>query len=152
MTLAELKKSLLAAVWFMFLTFPIMVIKVNTIQKTVEWHWERLLYVAAGGFVFSFLWRYFLRRKEGGGRPAAAVEADAPAKVPAFQRMIHDRRFSLPALVLLGGFVLVFPYLFSMFQVNIMTTALIYVVTGLGLNVVVGVAGLLHLGYAAFYA
>lgn len=153
MTLAEIKKSLLAAAWFMFLTFPIMVIKVNTIEKTVEWHWERLLYVAAGGFVFSFLWRYFLQRKQGGGRSAAAaVETDAPEKVPAFQRLIHNRRLAMPALLILGLFVLVFPYLFSMYQVNIMTTALIYVVTGLGLNIVVGVAGLLHLGYAAFYA
>jgi branched-chain amino acid transport system permease protein len=152
MTLGEIKKSLLAAAWFMFLTFPVMVIKVNTIQKTVEWHWERLLYVAVGGFVFSFLWRYFLRRKQGGRRPAAPVETDEAEAVPAFQRLIHDRRFSMPALVVLGLFVLVFPYLFSMYQVNIMTTALIYVVTGLGLNVVVGVAGLLHLGYAAFYA
>ena len=33
-----------------------------------------------------------------------------------------------------------------------MTTALIYVVLGLGLNIVVGLAGLLDLGYVAFYA
>jgi branched-chain amino acid transport system permease protein len=33
-----------------------------------------------------------------------------------------------------------------------MTTALIYVMLGLGLNIVVGVAGLLDLGYVAFYA
>lgn len=152
MTLEEIKKSLLAAVWFMFLTFPIMVIKVNTIEKTVEWHWARLLYVAAGAFVFSFLWRYFLRRKEGVGRTAAAEEAEEVEKIPALQRLMQDRRFSMPALAAFGLLVLVFPFLFSMYQVNIMTTALIYVVTGLGLNVVVGVAGLLHLGYAAFYA
>ena len=29
----ELKKSLMACVWFMFLTFPIMVIQVNTIHR-----------------------------------------------------------------------------------------------------------------------
>ena len=39
-----------------------------------------------------------------------------------------------------------------MYQINIMTTALIYVVLGLGLNIVVGLAGLLDLGYVAFYA
>ena len=33
-----------------------------------------------------------------------------------------------------------------------MTTALIYVMLGLGLNIVVGLAGLLDLGYVAFYA
>jgi branched-chain amino acid transport system permease protein len=38
-----------------------------------------------------------------------------------------------------------------MYQTNIMTTALIYVVVGLGLNIVVGLAGLLDLGYVAFY-
>ena len=35
LTWNEIKKSLIAAVWFMFLTFPLMVIKVNTIYKTV---------------------------------------------------------------------------------------------------------------------
>lgn len=39
-----------------------------------------------------------------------------------------------------------------MYQTNIMTTALIYVVISLGLNIVVGLAGLLDLGYVAFYA
>ena len=36
--------------------------------------------------------------------------------------------------------------------VDVMTLALIYVMLGLGLNIVVGFAGLLVLGYAAFYA
>jgi len=39
-----------------------------------------------------------------------------------------------------------------MYQVNIMTTAFMYIMLGLGLNIVVGVAGLLDLGYVAFYA
>jgi branched-chain amino acid transport system permease protein len=42
--------------------------------------------------------------------------------------------------------------MFSLYQTNIMITALIYVITGLGLNIVVGLAGLLDLGYVAFYA
>ena len=49
-------------------------------------------------------------------------------------------------------FVIAFPFLFSSYQTNIMTTALIYVMLGLGLNIVVGLAGLLDLGYVAFYA
>ncbi len=39
-----------------------------------------------------------------------------------------------------------------MYQTTIMVTALIYVMLGLGLNIVVGLAGLLDLGYVAFYA
>jgi branched-chain amino acid transport system permease protein len=51
-----------------------------------------------------------------------------------------------------GLFLFAFPWLFSSYQVNVLISALIYVILGLGLNVVVGLAGLLNLGYAAFYA
>ena len=37
-------------------------------------------------------------------------------------------------------------------MVDIATTVLIYVMLGWGLNIVVGLAGLLDLGYVAFYA
>ena len=57
-----------------------------------------------------------------------------------------------PALVFIAIFFASFPWLFSLYQTNIMITALIYVVVGLGLNIVVGLAGLLDLGYVAFYA
>ena len=40
----ELKKSLLASLWFMFLTFPIMVIRVNTVENIIEWRWANLFY------------------------------------------------------------------------------------------------------------
>ena len=42
--------------------------------------------------------------------------------------------------------------MFSLYQTNIMVSALIFVMLGLGLNIVVGLAGLLDLGYVAFYA
>ena len=38
------------------------------------------------------------------------------------------------------------------YHTNIMITALIYVILALGLNIVVGLGGLLNLGYAAFFA
>ena len=66
----EIKKSFLVSLWFMFLTFPIMVIKVNTIYKTIEWRWERMLFVGIGSFVLSFLWRYLIKRKEAGIKKA----------------------------------------------------------------------------------
>jgi branched-chain amino acid transport system permease protein len=46
----------------------------------------------------------------------------------------------------------IFPFVFSSYQTSIMITALMYVMLGLGLNIVVGLAGLLDLGYVAFYA
>ncbi len=52
------------------------------------------------------------------------------------------------------GIALVLPILFSdnRYVVDTATTVLIYVMLGWGLNVVVGLAGLLDLGHAAFYA
>ena len=46
--IAEVKKSFLVSIWFMFLTFPIMVIKVNTVENIVEWRWERMFMIGIG--------------------------------------------------------------------------------------------------------
>jgi branched-chain amino acid transport system permease protein len=133
----------------MFLTFPIMVIRVNTVENVVEWRWERMLLVGIGTFFLSFVWRFFIRRKELGSKKAEQGEAVA---IPLGQRIMSERKYYLPALVAISVFALAFPFVFSIYQTNIMVTALIYVVTGLGLNIVVGLAGLLDLGYVAFYA
>lgn len=47
---------------------------------------------------------------------------------------------------------LVFPFLGSRSQVDLATLVLIYIMLSLGLNIVVGLAGLLDLGYVGFYA
>jgi branched-chain amino acid transport system permease protein len=58
-------------------------------------------------------------------------------------------------LVLAGvAFAIVMPFLpfANRYVVDVATTVLIYVMLGWGLNIVVGLAGLLDLGYVAFYA
>jgi len=144
--LDEIKKSLLASAWFMFLTFPLMVIKVNTVTKTIDWRWMNMVYVGVGTFFFSALWRYMIRRKEKG------LAGEKKEGLSIVQKFLQVRQFSIPALILLAGFSLMFPHLFSMYQTNIMISALIYVMLGLGLNIVIGLAGLLDLGYVAFFA
>ncbi|SNR86868.1 high-affinity branched-chain amino acid ABC transporter permease LivM [Desulfurobacterium atlanticum] len=140
----EMKKSLITALWFVFLTFPIMVIKLHPAENSVSYRWNNVIYVFIGAFFLSMLWRYLLERrdKKAGGN----TEDTFIYKLlnhPYYSKLIY-----LSALV----FILVFPLIFSSYQTNIMTTALIYVVLGLGLNIVVGLAGLLDLGYVAFYA
>ena len=147
-SLNEIKKSILVALWFMFLTFPIMVIKVNTIYKTIEWRWERMLMVGIGAFVLSFVWRYLIKRKEEGIKQADIGEE----RQTIVQRIMENRNIYYPSLVALAVFVVIFPFVFSMYQTNIMISALIYVMLGLGLNIVIGLAGLLDLGYVAFFA
>jgi branched-chain amino acid transport system permease protein len=58
----------------------------------------------------------------------------------------------LVSLILLVLFLLVFPRLAGLRVSEVLTTVLIYVLLGLGLNIVVGYAGLLDLGYVAFFA
>ena len=134
----------------MFLTFPIMVIRVNTIYKRVEWRWENMLLVGIGSFFFSFIWRYLLRRKEMGRKKKLAEEAGVRHSL--WQRITEDRRIFLLALAVVLAFTVAYPFVFSMYQTNIMISALIYIMLGLGINIVVGLAGLLDLGYVAFYA
>jgi branched-chain amino acid transport system permease protein len=145
----EVKKSLLTCIWFMFLTFPIMVIRVNTIYKTIEWRWSRMAFIGVGAFFLSFLWRYLIRRKEAGLKKAEESDIET---LSLSQRLIKNPRVAKPGMVAVALFFLIFPMVFSLYQIDIMTTALIYVVVALGLNIVVGLAGLLDLGYVAFYA
>lgn len=61
----------------------------------------------------------------------------------------------VPRIYTLGGlFVLaaLFPMFANNYMVDVGITCLIYVSLGLGLNIVVGLCGLLDLGYIAFYA
>jgi branched-chain amino acid transport system permease protein len=164
--LIEIARSLGVALWFMFLTFPIMVIKVNSLEGTIEWRWMRMVYVGGGAFFLSFLWRYLMARKEMG--PDKAEGRTWQKRLG--ERFRSDRRLSLSTYALLGVLIAVFPFIgqiqlmlgqrfglqflvqFSDYQTSIMITALMYVMLGLGLNIVVGLAGLLDLGYVAFYA
>ena len=145
----EIKKSFLVSIWFMFLTFPIMVIRVNPIEKVVEWRWGNMLVVGIGSFLLSFVWRYMLKKKETGEKRTETYEL---GKTSFIQRILEEPKLYIPLLIGLTIIAVAFPFIFSMYQTNIMTTALMYVVLGLGLNIVVGLAGLLDLGYVAFYA
>jgi branched-chain amino acid transport system permease protein len=144
----EVKRSFLVSLWFMFLTFPIMVIRVNTIENIVEWRWRNMALVGVGSFFLSFVWRFMLRRKEMGIKAAEKGEVETVSLV---RRILDNPKFFRPILIVLVAVVVGFPHVFSMYQTNIMSTALIYVMLALGLNIVVGVAGLLDLGYVAFY-
>jgi branched-chain amino acid transport system permease protein len=68
--------------------------------------------------------------------------------------MEENRRAQIQSWILTGILVLAlfWPFFVSRGSVDLATLVLIYVMLALGLNVVVGLAGLLDLGYVAFYA
>ena len=63
----------------------------------------------------------------------------------------HRSRLRWVAPLLLVA-ALIFPLFASKYLLTVVILGLIYVLLGLGLNIVVGLAGLLDLGYVAFYA
>ena len=103
--------------------------------------------------VIVFLWRLLQTplRQVWAKRliPATWRENTAAA---AWRQMRQQPRYQALFWILLFIAALIWPFTASRGAVDVMTLALIYVMLGLGLNIVVGFAGLLVLGYAAFYA
>jgi branched-chain amino acid transport system permease protein len=145
-TKKEIKQAFIIALWFMVLTFPIMVIKVNTIKNIVIFRWSYFFWVGVVTFFASLIWNYFLRRKE------EKKKSETSDDIPAVHRLLQNDRFRMPFLITITIFFAIYPFVFPMYHTSIMISALVYVMLGLGLNIVVGLAGLLDLGYVAFYA
>jgi branched-chain amino acid transport system permease protein len=147
----HIKRALGVALWFMFLTFPLLVVRVNTLRNEVEWRWLNMLWVGVAAFLLSFIWRYAMARKSRRAGKTDLAEADPLARNLG-ERLVEDPALYRPVLLIVGLAAVVFPWIVSTYQVNIMVLALIFVVLGLGLNITVGLAGLLDLGYVAFFA
>ncbi|MBW2514107.1 MAG: branched-chain amino acid ABC transporter permease, partial [Deltaproteobacteria bacterium] len=79
---------------------------------------------------------------------------DGRKKTP-WTEVIGERINRYPKVYTLGGLLvlaLAFPMFADNYMIDVGITCLIYVCLGLGLNIVVGLCGLLDLGYIAFYA
>ena len=73
----------------------------------------------------------------------------------ALNKLLLTKRNQMIALAVLGVLLVILPFAagaLGQAWVRILNITLLYVMLALGLNVVVGVAGLLDLGYVAFYA
>lgn len=99
---------------------------------------------AAAGFIFLYnlLRDWIDRAKESIPRPEGLGVASLLSR-PLLQKLIW-------LVIILAA--LAFPFLAGRSQIDLATLVLIYVMLGLGLNIVVGLAGLLDLGYVGFYA
>ena len=85
-------------------------------------------------------------------RQAALRHARAESTMDWVARRISARTGYIGLLLLLFAVALPFLPFSNRYFVDIATSVMIYVMLGWGLNIVVGLAGLLDLGYVAFYA
>lgn len=103
-----------------------------------------------GGFVvilaFGFLAKT-LRRSRGFQKSASDL---VPLLRPITQGLTRIPNTYFLGMLLAG--VIIYPLVANNYMIDVGITCLIYMVLGLGLNIVVGLAGLLDLGYIAFYA
>lgn len=132
------------------------------IETRFDWVAIAVVCVFLGRLVFSWSVPFFLSfrtKREASPTPTlprVAGEGEGGGRAWYGSRLAISRwREITPFLVWVGiGFAVVLPFLpfASRYVVDLATTVLIYVMLGWGLNIVVGLAGLLDLGYVAFYA
>lgn len=149
----ELAASALQMVWFIVLLFPFLVMKVSVTAGTalVRFRWGSLPAIAVVSFIASFAWGRALEWNSHRGDKEQKRTPLTPIKEAIAAALARKPIRRVVLLVLLAA-VAVYPFALGMYHTNIMITALIYVILALGLNIVVGLGGLLNLGYAAFFA
>ncbi|MDE2383243.1 MAG: high-affinity branched-chain amino acid ABC transporter permease LivM [Alphaproteobacteria bacterium] len=162
---AEIAKDLvITAIITFFILVPIVAIRTPLDQGTLTWHPRFGLAAALCGLVvvgrlalYLFVWNPKAK--------AALAPADASAPLKAVKGPSLGDRLGpkvAPTLLILA---IALPFFFiiignadGMFPgwdrrgIDFAITVMLYVMLGWGLNVVVGLAGLLDLGYVAFYA
>lgn len=129
-------------IWFLILLWPLLGIQPEGLEfgKT----FKVFGYIAVAAVFIMF----FYQIKEAGhldavGDPIVSAKGR-------FQELYEKTpRWILLSIVL--GFAIVFPLVTGRYAHDVSISVLIYICLGLGLNIVVGLAGLLDLGYIAFY-
>ncbi|MER2601906.1 MAG: high-affinity branched-chain amino acid ABC transporter permease LivM [Candidatus Competibacter phosphatis] len=145
-----LPEALLAAMLTAVLAVPIFGLRIHV--DGIDVSLDRTPTPVVVAVVIVFLLRLFqgpLRAVWARARPPAAWRNPL---ADVLRRTRQQPRYRALLWMLLLIAAVIWPFTASRGAVDVMTLALIYVMLGLGLNIVVGFAGLLVLGYAAFYA
>jgi branched-chain amino acid transport system permease protein len=129
-------------VWFLILLWPMLGIKPDGFEFAATFKVFGYVAVAA---VFVL---FFYQVKEAGyldpvGKPVKSASG-----------LVQQFYEKAPNWLLLGAVLagaVVFPLLTGRYAHDVAISVLIYICLGLGLNIVIGLAGLLDLGYIAFY-
>ena len=144
---ASLKESVIAALIALALFGPIIGLKTETKPGGLELtqRWDLVAIAVAIVFFGRLLLNLFVWKTD---HPITAVFSRAMPKQGSFQRFA---KFFVPVALLVA---LAFPFLptTDRYILDLSILVLTYVMLGWGLNIVVGLAGLLDLGYVAFYA
>ena len=139
--------SLLSAVMFFILASVFMGVQLSlsgtklVVNSASSVRWEWVMIGTAVVFVFQLLRPLFTKGMKKVTGPKFVL--------PALDGSTPKQKLFLLALLVIA---VVWPFMASRGSIDIATMTMIYIILGLGLNVVVGLSGLLVLGYGGFYA
>lgn len=147
---ARLRTAFFSALLVLAVAYPILGLKLETVGVNLEVHGAtpRTLWIVALAAVLMFVWQLVRDSLTAGWRNRGGLQLPATGLGTRLTEP-KTQRWVILGLVLVA---LVWPFYGSRGAVDIATLILIYVMLGLGLNIVVGLAGLLDLGYVGFYA
>ncbi len=136
----ELKKIAVYAIFLAILLVPMLGFPTPQFQPNRP---LIVLGILVGLLVLNLVVKFVRKDKEGAAAGPGLVE------------LVSRRLGRYPKWLTLGGLVLLaalFPLAANNYMIDVGITCLIYVCLGMGLNIVVGLCGLLDLGFIAFYA
>src|SRR5690606_10226881 len=127
----------------LLISYPLLGLKLSVIGigLQVEGASPRTLWTIAIAAALVFVWQLFRDRLPGSGRFTALLPS-MPSSVTHRLTLPSTQRWIIMLLVVVA---LVWPFFGSRAAVDIATLILIYVMLAIGLNIVVGLAGLLEL-------
>ncbi|MPW30152.1 high-affinity branched-chain amino acid ABC transporter permease LivM [Agarivorans sp. B2Z047] len=150
MSKLNLSGALISTITFMLLAGWLLGIRMEPSSSGLnlaladEGHLKWLFIGMAAVFVSQLLHPLLFKKKVG-----KAPSKGFNFKLPSPEQ--NPKAYRLLVSFALAG-AIIWPFMVSRGSVDLATLTLIYVMLGLGLNVVVGLAGLLDLGYVGFYA
>lgn len=141
--------AIFAAVVTLILTSMMLGIQLKTegINLTLHSSSEFTWYSIAGATLAVFLFQLFRDKFTG-----LIKLPELPSLESVLPEGKKGERIKTLGICFIIAAALIWPFFGSRGAVDLATLALIYIMLGLGLNIVVGLAGLLDLGYVAFYA
>ncbi len=150
MSKLNLSGALISTITFMLLAGWLMGIRMEPSSSGLnlalaEPEYIKWLFIGMAAVFFSQLLHplIFTRKVKSKTNKKGYFKLPSPEKNPKAYRLLVS--FALAGAI-------IWPFIVSRGSVDLATLTLIYVMLGLGLNVVVGLAGLLDLGYVGFYA
>ena len=146
----NLKTAIFSALLVLAVAYPVIGLKLSTvgIKLEVQGASPAVLWTILGCSIAMFFWQLFRNQLSAVWSNAPKLPS-MPGKASEFLTLPSTQRWIVLGLIVVA---LAWPFFGSRGAVDIATLILIYVMLGLGLNIVVGLAGLLDLGYVAFYA